>query len=266
MTDSQQNNDDQSADSLWPKSLRCYEITLSTAAGNLALDEALLAAVEADAAAASLRFWQPENYFVVLGRSNRVETEVNLEECLARGIPILRRASGGGTVLIGPGCLCYTLALPLTSVHRKMGISRLATELMSRTATGLSGILPGVTVCGTSDLVHTGLKFSGNAQRWLRQSLIHHGTLLFDFDLSLIQQCLVHPSREPAYRQSRRHGEFVMNVESTSDELKRVLRTAWNGVPADCPAAILNEAFKIAESRYESEEWCISPGTWSAFG
>jgi len=196
---------------------------------------------------------------VVLGRSNQEQTEVNLEACAAAGIPVFRRASGGGTVIVGPGCLCYSLVLPLADVHRSSGVSRVAAEVMTRTAITLRRLIPGVEVHGTSDLTLNGLKFSGNAQRWLRRAFIHHGTLLYDFDLSLCARFLKHPSREPSYRQSRRHIDFLTNLPLASDVLRTCLRSAWNAVPADLPTAILGEATAIATARYQHGEWQIAP-------
>ena len=236
---------------LWPESLSAYELTLSTPAENLALDEALLDMVEADPLTACLRFWEPQDYFVVLGRSNRAETEVNLRFCQSEGIPILRRASGGGTVLVGPGCLCYTLALPLTEVHRPLGVSQVTSRLMERTAAGLRAVLPEITVC---DLVWRERKFSGNAQRWLRQSFIHHGTLLYDFEISMLSRSLLPPTRQPEYRDSRSHFEFVTNISLGSEALQRELRSAWGATVNDCPATALEGTKRIMKSRDFNQE------------
>ena len=242
---------------IWPKSLIGYDITLATDVQNLALDEAILADVEADPLMACLRIWEPTEYFVVLGRSNRAESEVNIESCQVEGIPILRRSSGGGTVLLGPGCLCYALALPLTEAHRALGIARLTTELMERTAAGLNEVLSDVSVRGTSDLVWDGRKFSGNAQRWLRKSFIHHGTLLYNFDLAKLSRALAHPSRQPDYRQARPHADFVTNLALDAATLRNILLKSWNATPSECPAKLLEETRNIAASRYGSSEWKV---------
>jgi lipoate-protein ligase A len=234
-------------------------VTLSANADNLALDEALLAWVDSDPTAACLRFWQSTSHFVVLGRSNREESEVNLAACAAAGIPVYRRATGGGAVIVGPGCLCYSLALPLDEKGRTLGASRLTAELMSRTASGLRRLLPDITVCGTSDLAFNGLKFSGNAQRWQRNAFIHHGTLLFDFDLTICETILKHPSREPEYRRSRRHCDFLTNLRVVPDTLKERLCNAWNSHPALIPDHVLDEARRISEARYVSGDWLVAP-------
>lgn len=237
-------------DLLWPHSVTCLDVTLASAAENLALDEVLLNAVENSEQRAYLRFWQPRDYAVIVGRSNQVAREVDVDQCAAEGIAIHRRSSGGGTVLIGPGCLCYSLVLPLTPALRLLGVSGVTASLMSRSAAGLTEAGEReVEVCGTSDLVWNGLKFSGNAQRWLRQSFIHHGTLLHDFDLPRLDRCLRHPSREPDYRQSRRHGEFVGNIATDAADLKGRLASAWNGIVDVISNEFLNDAVRIANTR-----------------
>ena len=249
--------DAESQQRMWPEALKACELTLATPAENLALDEAILQAVELDQAMACLRVWEPTNYFVVLGRSNQVEKEVNVDVCESENIPILRRFSGGGTVLVGPGCLCYTLAIPSNDFHRALGVSQVTTRLMERTAAGLSIHLSDIQVCGTSDLVWRGHKFSGNAQRWLRTSFVHHGTLLYDFDLPLLSRCLKQPSKQPDYRQSRGHNEFVTNIPLQSDQLQSCLRSAWNATKTDCPNEVLLETQRIVESKYGLKDWSV---------
>src|SRR4029077_14400618 len=91
--------------------MKQLDLTLPSTAENLAADEALLEWCEAGDGAEVLRFWEPHEYFVVVGYANKVATEVNVATCEAKGIPIFRRCSGGGTVVQGPGCLNYTLVL-----------------------------------------------------------------------------------------------------------------------------------------------------------
>src|SRR5579872_3053741 len=91
--------------------MRHLDLTLPTAADDLALDEALLLRAEAGEGGEVLRFWERPRPAVVLGAGCRLADEVNEAACRADGVPVLRRASGGGTVLLGPGCLLYTLVL-----------------------------------------------------------------------------------------------------------------------------------------------------------
>src|SRR3990172_2123148 len=87
-------------------------LTLDTPAQNLALDEALLDWLERDRSDREvLRIWGSPVPVVVVGRPSKLDQEVDQAACAERGIPILRRPSGGATVLIGPGCLMFALVL-----------------------------------------------------------------------------------------------------------------------------------------------------------
>lgn len=211
------------------------DLTLATAAENLALDDALLEAAElGELASEILRLWELPEYCVVLGRSSAAEVEVNLAACREGGVPVLRRSSGGGTILAGPGCLMVSLVLDL-QLHPHLAKIDAAHEFVLQR---LAGILTSeqnkVMAIGTSDLAlrassaQPWQKFSGNAMRLKRSHLLYHGTLLYDFDLDSVSRLLATPTRTPAYRQSRSHAEFVANFSATRDELVEQLVAGWN--------------------------------------
>jgi lipoate-protein ligase A len=58
-----------------------------------------------------------------------------------------------------------------------------------------------VAIRGYTDLAVDELKFSGNAQRRRRRSILFHGTFLLSMDLALVSGLLPKPSWEPDYRQ-----------------------------------------------------------------
>src|ERR1035438_927009 len=91
--------------------MKLCDLTLPTPEENLACDEVLLDLCEAGGSDEVLRFWAPPQYFVVVGYANKAATEVNLPVCRELVIPVLRRCTGGGTVLQGPGVLNYSLIL-----------------------------------------------------------------------------------------------------------------------------------------------------------
>jgi len=61
--------------------MRLLDLTLPTAAENLAVEEALLDAAEAGGGGETLRLWEPLTPFVVVGYANQTATEVNLPAC-----------------------------------------------------------------------------------------------------------------------------------------------------------------------------------------
>ncbi len=244
-----------SDESLWPSRLGWFDLTLPNPADNLSLDDILLAEVERNHAKAILRFWELDAYCVVLGRSNRAELEVDVNACRDEGIPILRRSSGGGAVVLGPGCLAFSLVLPLTDSHRVLGVSALTGLLMNRIALGLRAMIPSAASRGTSDLTAADQKFSGNSQRWLKGAFLHHGTFLYDFDLDVIERVLRRPSREPDYRAGRSHRSFVRNVDLPRSSLIDAMVRCWVGSPVQCDEGTLLRARELAQTRYSAREW-----------
>ena len=49
--------------------------------------------------------------------------------------------------------------------------------------------------------------------------MLFHGTILYDFNLKEIENFLKHPPKEPGYRKSRTHLDFVRNIPIKKDEL-----------------------------------------------
>lgn len=246
---------------MWPDALKQLDTTFESLAENLEFDVALLRAVQSDPASATLRFWESAQYAVIVGRSNDIDREVDGAACQCDDVPILRRPSGGGAVVLGPGCLCFSLALPIPARQADIGISGVTRAVMQQLATSLTTPEEEIVVRGISDLVlrdrqfprrvrcadhdplqvsladqaqhgpHSGpyeRKFSGNAQRWLRNAFLHHGTILYDFDLDRITRYLKLPSRQPDYRQGRPHAEFVTNLARSRESLVRSLSDGWN--------------------------------------
>ena len=88
-----------------------FDYTFDDPHANLALDEFLLKEAEATNGDDVLRFWESSIPFVVLGLTQHINAEVQVEVCNEAEVPITRRCSAGGCVLQGPGCLNYTLIL-----------------------------------------------------------------------------------------------------------------------------------------------------------
>lgn len=222
---------------------------------NLAIDEALLLSAEEGSADESLRFWSSRGLFVVLGYSRSAEEDVDVQRCRRDGVPVLRRYSGGGTILQGPGCLNYNLVLRRDRDSELATITGTTRAILERHVAALSPFLRGtITREGDSDLAIDGKKFSGNAQRRLSACVQFHGTVLLDFDPDSLERYLHEPARQPAYRGGRTHRNFVANIPLQSGLVRELLASAWNaeGPPAAPPMAL---AGRLVNERYGREEW-----------
>lgn len=235
--------------------MKYLEFSFSTPEENLACDEALLDLSEEGSDAEVLRFWEPQNYFVVLGYSRKIHSELDLESCQKHGIPILRRSSGGGTVLQGPGCLNYSLILNIENSRSLQTITETNRYILNRHKKSIESILgKTIQVRGISDLVLDNLKFSGNAQRRKKKFVLFHGTFLLNFKISLIEEVLTIPVNQPDYRKNRTHCEFLANLNLPDKEVKGALIQSWealepfNRLPVD-------KINRLVQERYSKQEW-----------
>jgi lipoate-protein ligase A len=236
--------------------MKLLDLTFLTPAENLAGDEALLDWCETGCGGEILRFWEPGEPFIAVGYANKVATEVNVVACEARGVPILRRCSGGGTVVQGPGCLNYTLILKITEAGPLRTIASANRFILERNRTAIATIFPRPEIAarGHTDLVIDGRKFSGNAQRRRKDFLLFHGTFLLNLDLSLVCELLPMPSRRPDYRENRTHTEFLTNLNVPAGKVKAALQQAWK---ADSMLSHppLERIAALAREKYATREW-----------
>lgn len=219
-----------------------------TAAALLAYDELLLTWIDQRRPDFGvLRLWESPSTFVVLGYGKSVSADVHVAHCVADGVPILRRCSGGGTVLQTPGCLSYSLILP-TDLSSELATIQSTTDwIMSAQARYLESFLgKPVSVRGTSDLTLGNLKISGNAQRRGRHSVLFHGTVLCQADIGAIGRYLQVPSYQPEYRKNRSHGDFLRSIDRSPAELAAHLKAAW-----------LSESVSESEAHLPYTDWTV---------
>jgi lipoate---protein ligase len=236
--------------------MKHLDLTLPSPAENLACEEALLDACDENGGDEILRFWESREIFAVVGYANKIATEVNVENCRAKRVPILRRCSGGGTVLQGAGCLNYALILKISEDGPCRSITSANKFIMEKNRAAIGSLLPDskISVSGHTDLALNGRKFSGNSQRRKKNFLLFHGTFLLDFDLKLVGEFLKMPSLQPDYRAARNHDDFLVNLNLSASQVKAALKKIWNTTDElkNIPHA---EIQKLAAQKYATDEW-----------
>lgn len=128
--------------------------------------------------------WQNSNAVVVGKHQNTVE-EVNAEYVAEHDIKVVRRLSGGGAVYHDMGNLNFTF---IKDVKESSELDlRLFCEPVAR---ALQKLGVDAQVNGRNDITVGGKKISGNAQYLKKGRVMHHGTILFDSDLSVVGKAL----------------------------------------------------------------------------
>jgi lipoate-protein ligase A len=235
--------------------MQLFDTTLNSPVENIALDETLLLCAEQHNSTIDiLRVWEPKQYAVVMGRSGKIEEETNLPACQQDGVAVLRRASGGGTVLTGPGCLMYALVLNLDQHPQFHDNQNCHDTILSELIRILASLDVHCQIKGFSDLVYQDHKVSGNSLRRTRSHVLYHGTLLCQFDLNKISRYLTIPPRKPDYRNDRPHLDFVANIDCSVELLKQALIQHWapHAEYGDIPQQQLNE---LLDSKYQDPHW-----------
>lgn len=232
--------------------MRRLDLSLPTAAQNLALDEALLQCAET--IGASLRFWRASTTAVIIGRGSKIAEEVDLAYCAEHRIPVLRRCSGGASIVAGPNCLMYNLVVQLPAAQSIPNVDRAHEYVMSRVLAAVQKQQPSARLQGICDLTLDGKKFSGNSLRVTREFVLYHGTILQRVDHDLIESCLLSPPRTPDYRAGRSHRDFITNIELDESKFKDDLATIL-GAHETLSSWPTSEVAELCRSRYLNDDW-----------
>lgn len=247
--------------------MQFLNLTLAQTSENLALDEALLERAEsslnekqpAELDLEIARIWRPQQTAVILGRGSKYQEEVDLEFCQQNGIPILRRHSGGASVVIGPGSFLYSVVISFSLRPELRDLTLAHQFVMSRVRQSLLKFVPGLEIQGVCDLTYQSKKVSGNSLKVARHHFMYHGTILYQFDLERLARCLLTPPRQPEYRQGRPHSDFVANLPVLDpalfeEQFPAEFQRAW-GTDSELQAWPETETGKLATEKYSTDDW-----------
>ena len=146
---------------------------------------------------------------MVVGSYQNICREVHVEALRQRGIPVVRRISGGGTVYHDLGNVNYTYIVRAGTLDYA--------AVLSPVIAALNAIGVPARKNRTCDIAIGDLKISGSAQRMIKGRLLHHGTLLFSSDLGVLDQITTH--RKNDCFQSRGTQSAICTVTNIREHL-----------------------------------------------
>ena len=149
---------------------------------NLALEQYVFE--EMDRSQEYFMLWQNANAIIIGKNQNTVE-EINRKYVEDRGIQVVRRLSCGGAVYHDMGNLNFTFI-----VNGEDAANMDLHAFCHPIARALQQLGVDAQVNGRNDITIDGRKFSGNSQYVRKGRVMHHGTLMFDSDLSVVSECL----------------------------------------------------------------------------
>lgn len=175
--------------------------------------------------------WQNDNTIVV-GKHQNTLQEVNMAYVREHNVRVARRLSGGGAVYHDMGNVNFTFIAPHEGAE--MDFSSFCRPV----AAALAELGVTAEISGRNDMTIDGKKFSGNSQYVKHGRVMHHGTILYDSDLSIVGQALKVPEDKIISKGLQSVRSRVTNVRPYVKEdfptqvfLERLREALWEMYP-----------------------------------
>ena len=201
---------------------------------------------------------------ILIGRNQNTLSEINLDYIKKNNILVVRRLSGGGAVYNDLGNINFSFITYRNSsdTQGKNGFEKFALPVINALqALGINAVFT-----GRNDITIGNKKISGNAQCFQKDKLLHHGTLLYNCDMSKLSLALKSKPVKFSDKSIKSVGARVTNIadhmkeEMTLFEFKEYLKSyviETHNIQRiyEFNDKDLEEINKIARERFETWEW-----------
>jgi lipoate-protein ligase A len=196
---------------------------------------------------------------VIVGVNQNAFKEVNLNYTENNGIKVVRRLTGGGAVYHDLKNVNYTVIAPY---HESENLYK---EFSTPVIEYLKSLGLNAEFSGRNDILVDGKKISGNAQTVFNGRVMHHGTLLFDTDTSVLSSALNPSKLKMESKGIKSVRSRVTNIKDCLknpltvtdflDGLKRVFLK--NAVEYEFNQQDINAINNLVKEKYSTYEWNI---------
>jgi lipoate-protein ligase A len=139
---------------------------------------------------------QPSSPYVCVGFHQEVDKEVNLQYCRDRGLPIIRRGQGGGTVFLDSKQIFYQVITRESKVI-PLNVEKLFETLLKVTVFVYRQLGLPAEFKALNDVIVNGRKISGNgAGKFGEDTTILVGNIILDIDYDSMGEVLKVPSEK----------------------------------------------------------------------
>lgn len=201
---------------------------------------------------------------ILIGRNQNTVSEINLDYVEENGIIVVRRLSGGGTVYNDLGNMNFTFitSRDTTKPQVKNKFEKFALPVVK----ALRSLDVNAEFTGRNDIAIDGKKISGNAQYFSKDKLLHHGTLLYDCDISKLSLALKSRPIKFVDKSIKSTGARVTNIshhmkkKMSLSEFRNylqeyIIKTYDIKTIYEFNKKDLYEINKIAKNRFATWEW-----------
>ncbi len=144
---------------------------------------------------------------IVMGISGKPDELIDQEKIRKKPIPVIKRFSGGGTVVVDEATLFVTFIFQ-KDFHPFPAFPE---PIMQWSGSLYHSFFPAITL-RENDYVIGDKKCGGNAQYIKKDRWLHHTSFLWNFKQEHMDY-LLHPKKTPKYRADRTHHEFLCGLE-----------------------------------------------------
>ena len=193
---------------------------------------------------------------VIIGRNQNAFAELNIDYIKANNIKVVRRLTGGGAVFHDLGNVNFTF------ITSKNDDTVLNFEVFTQPIIKLLNQLGAkAELSGRNDIVIDGYKISGNAQCGYKNRVMHHGTLLFEADLSHLADSLKVDKEKIQSKGIKSIRSRVANIKNFIDrdmdvlEFKEYIEKGIDGEHRLFSAEDIELIQKSADEKYSAWDW-----------
>jgi lipoate-protein ligase A len=234
--------------------IRVLETGYNPATLNMAIDEALIENI-GQAPVLRIYGWRPAA--ISVGYFQSIKEEVDLEKCSQLGVDVVRRLTGGGTVLHE-----FELTYSFITKQYQQNIMESCRWICDAIVMSINRLGFDASFIPLNDIVVNGKKVSGSAQTRRKGALLQHGTLLLSVDVDKMFSVLKVPSEKLRDKIVKDVKERVTSLAGTTfDDMASSLKTSFAEkfdaklVADTLSTEEISRAKWLAERKYSSKEW-----------
>ena len=171
-----------------------------------------------------------ESPAIVLGISGKPEALVHEDRARKLGVPLVKRFTGGGTVVVDEDSIMATVIVG--GGASGFGLDCFPRQIMEWTHGLLTGGRNAFSL-RENDFTIGSRKIGGNAQAISGDKFLQHTSFLWDYQddrMALLKA----PEKQPAYRERREHGGFVERLKQTMPDAENGRKRFVDGLVDNC--------------------------------
>ena len=239
-----------------------------TASFGLSADEVIGERVGTGESVPTLRLYTYKSHCGLVGRFQNIQNELRLDFCKEQNIPVNRRPTGGGAIIMGDGQLGLALMLPGQVEDTYSRARELMLTLSDGIIKGLQELGVNAQFYNKNDILVNGRKIVGTGiHRAHSGSILFHASTLVDLDIKLMLQVLNTPLEKISDKQVAAISERLTNVrrelgrDISVDEVRETIARNYESalgvklVRGEYTADELAAIAKVELEKYLSDEW-----------